>query len=78
MELNKSEIIELFSNNSNCKVINGNTRINALNFDSLHFIEIIIFIENKYGISFQPEDMVLSKYKNINEFLNHIAEVISN
>lgn len=53
------------------------TTFKEIELDSINFITIIVEIEDYFEIEFDDENMILSKYQTIGEFVNYVENKIT-
>lgn len=73
----KNDIIEyvkgLLSRHSDSD-IKISTRLSKLTIDSMRFVELIFFIENKYSITFEQEKLTIASFKQVKHLIDYIEE----
>lgn len=71
------EIIQKKISNNNDISITSESSFDELNIDSLDFIEIIIAVEDVFGIEFTDEALYMGKFRKVCDFTSYISEMIT-
>lgn len=54
------------------------TTFKELEIESVTFISIVVEIEDHFEIEFDDENMLISKYKTVEDFVNYVENIINN
>lgn len=57
--------------------INLNTTFDEIELDSIEFITIIVEVESNYEIEFDDENMLISNYQSIGDFVEYVKKKIA-
>ena len=57
--------------------INLNTTFDEIELDSIEFITIIVEVESNYEIEFDDENMLISNYQRIGDFVEYVKKKIA-
>lgn len=53
------------------------TTFNQIELDSIGFVTIIVEIETNYGIEFDDENMLITNYQSIDDFVEYVKKKIA-
>ena len=56
--------------------ISANETFDELEINSIVFIRLVVSSENQFGISFEDDMLLLSKYETIQEFIDYVEKRI--
>ncbi len=54
--------------------IDGTAKWKDLSIDSLSFVELIVEIEDNFGISFSDEELSIYAWETVNDFVNAVEQ----
>ena len=46
-----------------------NSRLQAISLDSLSFIELLVNVENEFGIEFEPEELLIERWNTVRDLV---------
>ena len=58
------------------KEFNKNSELGSLNLSSFEFIQMIVAVEEEFGIEFEMEDLVENRFNTIGDFENRVYQLI--
>lgn len=65
-------------NQNNIHIITADTTLNELGFDSLLYINLIVALEEKYGITFDDKWLIYGSFENVGQIVDYIMACYTN
>ena len=63
------ELVNEMKGNNRKFEVTVNTKIEDLQLTSLEFVRLIVNVEEKFNVEFEFDDMILTKYKTVNDLI---------